>query len=212
MTDVRIKICGVTRAEDVETCLELGVEWIGFNFWPKSKRYISPDAAAELVRRLPAPTHAIGVFVNSPAEEIAQILDRVPLSAIQLHGDERLEDYAHLPARLIQVLRISGPESLEKGALSSCADEVLLDAAVAGYGGAGQRFDWTLASAAQRTFDRKVMLAGGLTPENVAQAVRDVAPAGVDCASGVESAPGVKDPQKLKAFVHAVRGAAGGTA
>lgn len=206
---VRIKICGLRRPEDVETCLQLEVDWLGFNFWPGSKRYVAPAEARSLVAMLPPEVRAVGVFVNASPKEIAEIVDHVRLTCVQLHGDERIEDYAELPVQLIQVVRVSGSAPLRADRISPRADEVLLDAAVAGYGGAGAQFDWAIAEDAQRTFGRKVMLAGGLTPMNVTRAVKDVAPAGVDVASGVESAPGVKDPEKLKAFVRAVRAAAG---
>lgn len=211
MGEVRIKICGVRRREDVHACATLEVDLVGFNFWPRSKRYVTPAAARELAVDLPSGIARVGVFVNASPEEVRDIASEVGLTHAQLHGDERLEDYAHVGVPLIQVVKIFGPESLRTLALSGVAAELLLDAAVAGYGGAGARFDWSLASQAQRQLGRRVVLAGGLTPENVAEAIAQVSPSAVDVASGVERAPGEKDAGKLRAFVEAVRAAAIGT-
>jgi phosphoribosylanthranilate isomerase len=203
----RVKICGLTRAEDVRTCVEAGVDAVGFNFWPQSKRYLSLDAAERLAASVPDTVLRVGVFVRAPPAEVRLAVERARLSAVQLHGDEDPQDYTGVGAPLWQVVRIGGPESIP-GMPSRSASAVLLDAHVEEYGGSGRRFDWALVPWV-RAWRLPVWLAGGLTPENVGAAITRAHPDGVDVASGVESAPGTKDPARIAAFLAAVRAADG---
>lgn len=199
----RVKVCGLTRAEDVRSCVEAGVDAVGFNFWPQSKRYLSLDAAERLAATVPSHILRVGVFVRAPPLEVRTAVERARLGAVQLHGDEEPQDYVGVGAPLWQVVRISGPESLP-GMPSRAAAAVLLDAHVEGQGGSGRRFDWALVPWV-RAWRLPVWLAGGLTPENVGEAILRAAPDGVDVASGVESAPGIKDASRILAFMAAVR-------
>jgi phosphoribosylanthranilate isomerase len=201
---VFVKICGVRTLEDALACHEAGADAIGFNFWRGSKRFVTVDAAAAIARGLPPSLRRFGVFVDAPAEEVARVLALAVVDTAQLHGDESPGYCAAFGDRFVKALRLQGAASLDAldrygGALA------LVDADAPGYGGSGVRADWTLARAAANR--RKVLLAGGLGPDNVAEAVRVVAPFGVDVAGGVERAPGVKDWKKVAAFVAAAKGA-----
>jgi len=200
-----VKVCGLTREEDVLTCVEAGVDALGFNFWPQSKRYLPLAVAERLASLVPPHVLRVGVFVRAPPLEVRLAVERARLGAVQLHGDEDPADYIGVGAPLWQVVRISGPESLP-GMPSRAAAAVLLDAHVEGQGGSGRRFDWALVPWV-RAWRLPVWLAGGLTPENVGEAIVRAAPDGVDVASGVESAPGIKDPARVQAFLAAVRAA-----
>jgi phosphoribosylanthranilate isomerase len=202
---VKVKVCGLTRAEDVRTCVEAGVDAVGFNFWPGSRRYLTLDAAERLADAVPETILRVGVFVRAPAADVRLAVQRARLQVVQLHGDEDPQEYSDIGVPLWQVVRIGGPES-PPGMPSRAASAVLLDAHVEGQGGGGRRFDWGLVPWA-RAWRMPVWLAGGLTPENVGEALRRVAPDGVDVASGVESAPGVKDAGRIRAFLAAVRAA-----
>jgi len=206
---VRIKICGVRRAVDVSDCIAAGVDAIGFNCWALSPRYLAPEEAAPLVASLPASILAVGVFVKAAPDEVARVVQAAGFRAIQLHGDEDAELYGGIPAEIIQVIRMKDAAALPTRAASRVVGRVLLDAHVDGYGGAGKSFDWKLVAEAKRRLQREVMVGGGLTADNVAEAIRIGQPWGVDVASGVESSPGVKDRLKLIAFVAAVRAADG---
>jgi len=199
----RIKICGVTRLEDALTCVEAGVDALGFNFWPGSKRHVTLAQAAEIARAVPPGVLRVGVFVRAPPDEVRATVSAVGLGAVQLHGEEDPADYTGAGAALWQVLRI---DSALPEAASPHASEVLLDAKVEGFGGAGRAFDWALARGAGR-YRVPFWLAGGLTPANVGEAVRRAQPPGVDVASGVESRPRMKDAALVRAFVAAVRAA-----
>jgi phosphoribosylanthranilate isomerase len=200
-----IKICGVRRLADVKACLEVGVDAIGFNCWPHSPRYLPAQAAADLVAAVPPSTLTVGVFVGAPPDQVERAVAVAGFQAVQLHGDEDPVDYAHLPVQIIQVLRIKGSSGLPDQVVHRSVKWVLLDAHVESYGGSGQKFDWSLIPEAKRRLAREVIIGGGLTSENVAQAIRVGVPFGVDVASGVESSPGVKDRARLDAFVQAVR-------
>ena len=208
---VNIKICGVSRAVDVGTCVAAGVDAIGFNCWPGSPRYLTPGAAADLVAQVPSSIVPVGVFVKASPAEVARIVAIAGFRAIQLHGGEDPSGYAHLSVEIIQVVRIQDAASLPARPAHPCVARVLLDAHVAEFGGAGRSFDWRLVPLAKGRLERDVVIGGGLTPANVLEAIRVGRPFGVDVASGVESAPGVKDAQKLKAFVAAVRAIRGGS-
>ncbi len=202
--DLLIKICGVTMARDATMAAELGADAIGVNFWPGSKRYVDPADAAPILAAIPAGVLKVGVFVDEPEEEVAFRIDELGLDRVQLHGDERPGDYRHLdPARLIRAVRVRDAASF--AAASGWKPTLwLYDAFVDGFGGGGVTAPWPLITQQAR---RPFLLAGGLTPENVAEAVRATHPDGVDVSSGVERAPGVKDPAKVAAFIAAARAA-----
>jgi phosphoribosylanthranilate isomerase len=206
----RVKICGVTRVEDAEAVARSGADFIGLNFWSGSKRCVSIDAAREIAAaaRAVASVAVVGVFVNASIDEVAAIAADVPLDVIQLHGDESPEDAASIVAQsqrwLWKAIAVPSGAALDLDALDRWpADALLLDAATPGRGGSGVTIDWSTAADAARR--RRVMLAGGLTPENVAAAVRAVSPWGVDVASGVETSPGIKDAGRIAAFIDSVR-------
>jgi len=196
----KIKLCGLTRPRDIEWANALTPDFVGFVFARKSKRYISPKNAQKLREKLNQSINAVGVFVNEAPETVAALLNDGTIDVAQLHGGED-EDYIKalrlLTDRpLIQAFRVDGPADLERARASS-ADYILLDN---GAGGTGTAFDWALL----KGFDRPCFLAGGLGPDNVARAVRDVRPFAVDVSSGIET-DGAKDYQKMAAFVNAVR-------
>jgi len=196
----KIKLCGLTRPRDIEWANALTPDFVGFVFARKSKRYISPRNAQKLREKLNQSINAVGVFVNEAPEAVAALLNDGTIDVAQLHGGED-EDYIKalrlLTDRpLIQAFRVDGPADLERARASS-ADYILLDN---GAGGTGTAFDWALL----KGFDRPCFLAGGLGPDNVARAVRDVRPFAVDVSSGIET-DGAKDYQKMAAFVNAVR-------
>jgi phosphoribosylanthranilate isomerase len=195
---VHVKICGVTRLEDALLAARLGADAIGFNFWPRSKRHVAPADAAAMVRGLPAGIATFGVFVDPTRDELLAAVARSGVGAVQLHGDEPPGLCVGLPVPAVKAIRVSDRHALAQLA-SYEVQAFLLDSASPGYGGSGRTFDWSLAAEVAR--ELPVLLAGGLTPENVAEAVRTVRPLGVDVASGVESAPGVKDAARMEAFI-----------
>jgi phosphoribosylanthranilate isomerase len=200
----RVKICGMTRLEDARLAVELGAAALGFNFYPPSPRYVAPAVARDMIRRLPPFVTAVGVFANEQDDEhVAGVLEQAGVRTIQLHGpkfprfDGILQDF--VVVRAVAVGPGFEPECLREVK----AGAFLLDSYNPALpGGTGKTFDWSLAREAQRY--GTIILAGGLTPENVAEAIRIARPFAVDVASGVESSPGVKDPAKLRAFFHAV--------
>jgi phosphoribosylanthranilate isomerase len=197
-----VKICGVRTLEDALACVEAGADAIGFNFWPRSKRFIAFEEAARIAERLPSNLRRFGVFVDAAAEEIERAFSVGAIDTAQLHGDEPPAFCRAFAGRYVKALRLRDAASLAALDDYDC-DLVLVDADAPGYGGSGTRADFGLARAAAGR--RKVLLAGGLTPENVAEAVAAVRPFGVDVASGVERAPGSKDAAKIAAFVAAAR-------
>jgi phosphoribosylanthranilate isomerase len=208
--EVLVKICGLTCVEDALACAELGADWIGLNFHRPSPRYVDPEVAAAIVRALPRRVTAVGVFVDRPVAEVA---DRLGLETVQLHGQEPPEDLAALGRfRVVRAFRLRPvggwaliSEYLARSeALGHPPDGVLVDAFVPGLsGGTGMAIDPSLLD--DRPALPRLILAGGLTPENVAGRVARVRPWMVDVASGVESAPGRKDPAMVAAFIRAVR-------
>jgi phosphoribosylanthranilate isomerase len=198
-----VKVCGVRTLEDALGCGQAGVDLIGFNFWPGSKRFVSVEVAARIADRLPPGLRTVGVFVNPSEADVQRAFASGAVDLVQLHGDESPEFCRRFAGRFWKALRLTDEGSL--ALLDDYTSEVILvDAEAPGWGGSGRRAPVELAQKAAAR--RRVMLAGGLTPENVAEAVRAVQPWGVDVASGVERAPGVKDPGKVMAFVKAVRG------
>jgi len=202
---VAIKICGITRLEDARACVELGVEWLGLNFWRGSKRRCDPLEARRIVDALDTQVRIVGVFVDASVEEMRRTLQQTGVHMAQLHGDESPGTLEAMLPHAFKALRATGPEVLEQAARYGGGD-LLLDAHVPGVvGGTGTTCDWDLAATLARM--RLLTLAGGLTPDNVREAIQHVRPIRVDTASGVESAPGRKDWARLEAFVSAVRGA-----
>jgi phosphoribosylanthranilate isomerase len=197
----RVKICGVTSVEDALMCVEAGADAIGVNFAPRSPRRIALELARRIVAALPAKVVKVGVFVDATESELRDAIEQVGLGCVQLHGDEPPELVAAFLPHAYKALRVRGREALALAARYP-GEHILLDAYVPGVaGGTGATFDWTLA--AELAQIRQVTLAGGLTPSNVADAVREVRPFCVDVASGVESAPGRKDRAKVRAFIEA---------
>jgi phosphoribosylanthranilate isomerase len=209
----KIKICGVTLPDDAARVAAAGVDYIGLNFWPKSRRYLALERAPLIagIARSSGGAQIVGVFVDADHDEIVEIAQVVQLDAIQLHGDEDPEDLARLALAtklpVWKAIPTGAPKDVEN--LDQWRTEmILLDTPSAGRGGAGKPFDWSLAKEARRRYpQQQIMLAGGLDPSNVAVAIAMVAPFAVDVATGVEAAPGVKDPAKVAAFVAAVRAA-----
>jgi phosphoribosylanthranilate isomerase len=205
-----IKICGTTCLEDALSAREAGANALGFIFAP-SKRRVSPEQAQSIIRALPPDIERIGVFMNSPAAEISSIVNSVELTGIQMHGEEfPPEVYAYLPKprrdqmRKIKTLQVRDGAALRFDAYLDAPGSVdawLLDSGA----GSGRVFDWRAARAQMTARTERLIVAGGLTPENVGEAVQTFAPWGVDVVTGVEREPGRKDPGKLKAFVAAVR-------
>jgi phosphoribosylanthranilate isomerase len=194
----KVKICGITRLDDALAAVRLGADALGFNFWPRSKRYLPPGEARAIVRRLPPFVTAVGVFVDPSREEVLRAVDQSGIAVAQLHGDEPPELCLSLPLPVLKAIRVTDAHAL--CALASYEVQgFLLDAPTAGYGGSGQTFDWELAAEVAR--ELPIVLAGGLGPENVAEAVRIVRPWAVDVASGVERSPGVKDLERMRLFI-----------
>jgi len=201
---VRVKVCGITTVEDASHAAACGADALGFVFFAKSPRCVSPEAARGIIAELPPFVSAVGLFVNEDPERIRQLADFCALDVIQLHGDESPEACAFPPRRVVKALRVKDAASLA-GHREYGVSALLLDAWVAGaYGGTGESFNWDLAAEVARR--RPVILAGGLTPANVAEAVRQVRPYAVDVSSGVEAAPGRKDPAKVEAFIRNAKG------
>ena len=202
MNRVRVKICGVTRAEDALAAVRLGADALGFNFWPGSKRHITAAAARGIIARLPPFVTPVGVFVNQLEGEMLAIAAESGIQVFQLHGDEPPALCARLPLPVVKAIPVDQVRTLSR-LLSYEVSAFLLDTPSRGYGGSGEPFDWSLAEGVSDV--APVILAGGLTPENVAAAVRAVRPYAVDVASGVESSPGVKDTARMSRFFAAVR-------
>ena len=211
----KIKICGIKTLDDALAAIDLGADLIGFNFYPKGPRYVEVGMCRNImskVRNIGRVT-CVGVFVNASAGEIHATMDTCGLSLAQLHGDETVEFMESLQEKSFKAIRLSADSDTDLRKITDFAESrkgiapvLLIDALVKGvYGGSGVTADWD--GAAELTKKYPLLLAGGLTPENVAEAVGRVKPWGVDVASGVESAPGKKDPSRMKAFVQAVRNA-----
>ena len=204
---VHVKICGITDLASASVAVEAGANALGFNFWRPGRRYVPPEQAAEIIAALPPQIWPqiwrVGVFVDEEPARVLEIAQKVGLSAVQLHGSESpeyleaLQDY--LKVKAFRVDHSFAPELLARYR----ADAFLLDGSGNSPGGTGTAFDWQRALAAKQ-FGR-IVLAGGLTPENVGEAVRQVDPWGVDVASGVEREPGKKDPHRVREFIRAVR-------
>ena len=201
---VRIKICGITNLEDALLAADLGANALGFIFSAKSPRCVAPEAAREIIRQLPPFVVSVGVFVNEEAARVRDLAARVGLDWVQLHGQEPPDYCRSLVRRVLKGFRIKDVHSLkELQAYQGAVQAFLLDTHKKGQtGGTGEVFDWDLARQAQAY--GPIVLAGGLTAANVARAIKIAQPQAVDVASGVEAAPGKKNPEKLRAFFKAV--------
>ncbi|HPA16411.1 MAG TPA: phosphoribosylanthranilate isomerase [Verrucomicrobiae bacterium] len=205
MQRVRVKICGITNEPDALAAIEAGADALGFVSYPKSPRHIDPVHAAPWVRHLPPFVAKVIVCVNPSPQDLAQWARSFPVDAWQFHGDETPEVIrAAPPATRIRALRISQPLSREQ-LLCWPVEAFLLDTPTSTYGGSGETCDWSLAAAIKAAAHRPIILAGGLNPANVADAIRAVRPYAVDCSSGVEESPGRKDYAKLRDFIAACR-------
>lgn len=199
----RIKICGMTTVADALHAVESGADAIGLIFWAGSKRAVDVAQAQAITRELPPLVSVVGVFVDETPDRVRSIADAVGLSGVQLHGQEQVAEWARFPRPVLKALAL---EAYATSPWRTARAAILVDAHdPVTIGGTGRTIDWQAAHAIAVT--RPLVLAGGLTPENVGQAVASVAPWGVDVASGVEQSPGVKDPARVRAFVEAVRAA-----
>jgi phosphoribosylanthranilate isomerase len=202
MTTPFLKICGITRLEDAQGAIQWGATALGFVLWPESPRRVAVATVAAIVAQLPSSVLTVGVFVNESSDEVARVMTETKLTAVQLHGDETLLYAASLPWPILRSVTLETVDSVTATWPSSTT--LLLDAAdPERRGGTGRRVDWTRAAAIART--RRVVLAGGLTPENVAAGIVAVRPYGVDVSSGVEDAPGVKNAKKVAQFLTIAR-------
>ena len=202
---VRTKICGLTRAQDIDDAVAAGVDAIGLVFYPHSARYVEPAVAADLACRIPPFVMIVGLFVNASAEYVRQILAAVPIHLLQFHGDEDDAFCRQFDRPYVKAARV-GPETdlLQYARYFPGAQALLLDAVVDGYGGGGKVFDWARIPA---ELPKPIILSGGLDERNVADAIRQVRPTAVDVSSGVEVSKGIKDAGKMNAFVQAVHSA-----
>lgn len=202
--ETKVKICGITNLADAQTAAEAGADAIGFIFYDKSPRFVTIAQASEISKLLPPFLMRVGVFVNAPKEFILQAISEISLTMLQFHGDEPPEFCAQFSLMSMKAFRVRDEKSLEQ-IPNYKTDAYLLDAfSEKELGGTGKTFNWDLAVSAQK-FSKSIFLSGGLTPENVADAVRQVKPFAVDVSSGVEMSPGKKDAEKVKAFIAAVR-------
>ncbi|MCA1924728.1 MAG: phosphoribosylanthranilate isomerase [Thiobacillus sp.] len=197
---VRVKICGITRMEDLRMACDAGADALGFVFYDKSPRNVSIETAAMLVRGLPPFVHSVGLFVDAAPASIETVLASVPLDLLQFHGDETPSECARYGRPFVKAVRVkAGTDLLKCAADFGAARGLLLDAYVPGVpGGTGERFDWSLIP---ENLPLPVVLSGGLDPDNVAEAVRRVRPWAVDVSSGVEAAKGIKDAAKVARFI-----------
>lgn len=203
---IKVKICGITNLEDALAAIDAGADALGFVFHPRSPRHVFPEQASAIIRRLPPFIQAVGLFVDEPLEMVNETADLCGLDLVQLHGDEPPGYCDAVTRRVIKAFRvkeITCLEPMQDYRVSAC----LLDAwSPTAHGGTGRTFNWEVAACAARSY--RIILAGGLTPENVAEAVRQVRPYGVDVSSGVESSPGRKDAERVREFINRAKEAA----
>ena len=201
---MKIKICGFTQAQNARDAAMLGIDAIGLVFYQKSPRHVDMSQALEIVQALPPFVNRVGLFVNADSEFIDEVLCEVPIDTLQFHGDETVNECMQFDMPFIKSVRVSSETDLKKIATDFCkASASLLDSYSSNtYGGTGKPFDWSLACV---EIDLPVILAGGLNPDNVAEAISQVNPYAVDASSGVESAKGVKDIDKIKSFISNIR-------
>ena len=202
-TQVKVKICGMTNLKDVKVAVDSGVDAVGFIFYKKSPRSVTMQAVRKIVLELPPFVDSVGVFVNETAEQINKIADRCNLDRVQLHGNESPTFCKKIRRRVIKAIRVKDIQSLKKLSDYPVSSFLLDTFSEDQYGGTGKVFDWNLAYPAKKY--GPIILAGGLTPINVHQAIQRIQPYGVDVCSGVESQPGIKDHKKMKAFLKNVK-------
>ncbi len=202
MTSVFVKICGITRSQDAELASRLGAAAVGFVFWPSSPRFILPEEARVIAQEVPPHVMKVGVFVDEDAENVRKVMDLVGLDVAQLHGNETPDYCRRLERKIFKTVGVKDSGMVDVSEFDS--DVVLLVDAhdPARYGGTGRTANWD--SAREIAMTRPTILAGGLNAANIRLAVRSVRPYGVDVSSGVESAPGVKDPVRLRSFFEAL--------
>ena len=200
----RVKICGIRRLEDALLAAELGASALGFVFWPASPRFLDPDSARQIIAALPPFIATVGVFVDEPEPRVSDVARLLNLGAIQLHGQENVEAYARSPYRVIKAVAVAdGADCLAAVKAVPARATVLLDAHdPVKRGGTGRTIDWTQAASAAKA--RPIILSGGLNADNIRAAVDVVRPYAVDVSSGVESSPGIKDSDKLRALFAAL--------
>lgn len=197
----RVKICGITNRDDAAVAVEAGADALGFIFFERSPRYITPEDVLSIVSTLPPFLTTVGVFVNESADCINEIAQQCRLHAVQLHGDESPDFCRQIERAVIKAIRVKD-ESWQRAVEPYRVQAVLLDTYASDrYGGTGQAFDWDLISA----IPQRIILSGGLNPDNVQDAIHRIHPYGVDTGSGVETTPGVKDHGKVRAFIEATR-------
>ena len=203
LSRTKIKICGITNLEDANLAAGLGADALGFVFYSGSKRNVDPETVRDIISTLPPFLTKVGVFVNQELDEILDIQERTGINAVQLHGDETPEFCKLLTSTIIKAIRVKDHNDLDRLAQYP-VQAILLDTySDAEYGGTGKSFDWGILD--NNTITEKIILSGGLNPDNVAEAVRVVRPYAVDVSSGVEAEPGKKDREKLKKFIEAIR-------
>lgn len=201
---IRVKICGITSLEDAMMAVEAGADALGFVFYDKSPRFINPLAAANIIAKLPPFVLTVGLFVNEELEKINWTADYCGLDLVQLHGDESPDECLEVSRRVVKAFRIKDIVSIEPMKKYQVSGYLLDAWCPDTYGGTGMTFNWEMAAAA-REYGR-IILAGGLTPDNVVEAIRQVQPYAVDVSSGVESEPGKKDPEKVREFIRLAKG------
>ena len=205
---VTVKICGITSEVDAQAAVDAGADAIGFMFYEESPRFITIEQAKTISAALPPHIMRVGVFVNADEAFINRALNECLLNILQFHGDETPEDCGRFPIMTLKAFRVQGPKTLEVMQNYSTAGFLLDAYSKDALGGTGETFNWDLAVQAQK-FRRPIFLGGGLTPDNVVEAVQKVEPFAVDVSSGVESEPGKKDAVKMQAFVESAKGALG---
>ncbi|MBC8284937.1 MAG: phosphoribosylanthranilate isomerase [Nitrospinae bacterium] len=202
-TQVKVKVCGMTNLNDVQVAVEAGTDAVGFIFYKKSPRFVNVKTVREIVSELPPFVNAVGVFVNETADQINKIADRCNLDRVQLHGDESPTFCKKIRRRVIKAFRVKDVQSLKRLSDYSVSSFLLDTFSEEQQGGTGKVFDWNLVHPAKKY--GSVILAGGLTPSNVRQAIQRVQPYGVDVCSGVEIQPGIKDHDKMRTFLKNVK-------
>lgn len=207
---VKVKVCGITNLKDALKAVDLGADFLGFNFYPPSPRYIAPEKARGILTALPASVANIALFVNAPKEKVREVLrcgalpdGRQAFWGLQFHGEEEPEYCRGWEWKVIKAFRVKGRDSMD-GIGDFPADFYLMDSWAPGYGGSGAPFPWSWLEGLPAD---RLLLAGGLEPENVAEGIRRIHPYGVDVCTGVEARPGIKDHEKLKAFIIAAKSA-----
>ncbi len=200
MFEPKVKICGITNSEDAKLAVDMGADILGFIFYDKSPRNVSPEVVAQIVSELPIVVGAAGVFVNEEFDTVKEIVEKCNLSWVQLSGDETpeyCEQFKFINVRTVKTIHVRGIEELEK-TNNYPTDAVLLDSYVDGkYGGTGKQFDWDMLKSVLAYIDKRIFISGGVGPQNIREAY-EMMLYGVDICSGVESEPGKKDPKKLK--------------